>query len=79
MLKKGDLVSITYRTGYDKKGNPIMETLDRCVVDEINGANITVSHRVIGKGEDGRDQVEIHTQTFNIKSPDFVGVKPAAK
>lgn len=29
MLKKGDVVSVSYRKGYDKQGNPVMETLDR--------------------------------------------------
>ena len=76
MLKKGDVVSVSYRKGYDKQGNPVMETLDRCVVDEINGSNIKVSCRVIGQADDGQDQVETHTMNFNVNSPDFIRVTP---
>ena len=76
MLKKGDVVSVSYRKGYDKQGNPLMETYDRCVVEEINGSHIKVSCRVIGQSDDGKDQVEVHTMSFNVNSPDFVSVTP---
>ena len=76
MIKKGDVVSVSYRSGYDKHGNPIMETYDKCIVEEINGAHIEVSYRVVGQSDTGKEQVEIHTMSFNVNSPDFVSVKP---
>jgi hypothetical protein len=76
MIKKGDVVSVSYRSGYDKQGNPIMETYDKCIVEEINGAHIKVSYRVVGQSDQGKEQVEIHTMSFNVNSPDFVSVKP---
>jgi len=76
MLKKGDVVSVSYRSGYDKQGNPIMETYDKCIVEEINGSHLRVSYRVIGQSDDGKDIVEVHTMSFNVNSPDFVSVKP---
>ncbi len=77
MLKKGDVVSVSYRRGYDIKGNPIMETFDRCVVEEINGSQIQVSYRVIEKTSDGKDSLELHTMNFNVNSPEFISVEPA--
>ena len=40
MLKKGDVVSVSYRSGYDKQGNPVIETYDKCFVEEINGSHV---------------------------------------
>ena len=79
MFKKGDVVSVSYRRGYDKKGNPVMETYDRCVVEEMNGSHIKVSCRIIGSSADGKDSIEIHTMSFDINSPDFVGIKPQSR
>ena len=79
MLNKGDVVSVSYRRGYDKQGNPIIETYDKCIVEEINGSHIKVSYRVIGQSEDGKEQVEIHTMSFNVNSPDFISVTPQPK
>jgi hypothetical protein len=79
MLNKGDVVSVSYRSGYDKQGNPIMETYDKCIVEEINGSHIKVSYRVVGQSDDGKEQVEIHTMSFNVNSPDFVSVTPQQK
>jgi len=76
MLNKGDVVSVSYRRGYDKQGNPVMETYDKCIVEEIKGNNIKVSYRVIGQSDDGKDLVEVHTMSFNVNSPDFVSVTP---
>ena len=76
MLKKGDVVSVSYRSGYDKQGNPVMETYDKCIVDDINGSHIKVSYRVIGQSENGKDLVEVHTMSFNVNSPDFISVAP---
>jgi hypothetical protein len=79
MLKKGDVVSVSYRSGYDKQGNPVMETYDKCIVEEINGSHIKVSYRVIGKSDEGKEEVEVHTMSFNVNSPDFVSVTPQNK
>ena len=76
MLNKGDVVSVSYRSGYDKQGNPVMETYDKCIVEEINGSHIKVSYRVIAQSADGKDLVEVHTMSFNVNSPDFVSVTP---
>ncbi len=76
MLRKGDIVSVSYRSGYDKQGNPVMETYDKCVVEEINGSHIKVSYRVFGKSDAGKDEIEVHTMSFNVNSPDFVSVTP---
>lgn len=79
MLKKGDVVSVAYRKGFDKEGSPIIDTLDRCEVQEYSGGILRVTCRVVGKSADGRDQVEIHEVTFNVNSPDFVGITPKKK
>jgi hypothetical protein len=76
MFKKGDIVSVSSRKGFDQQGNPIIETIDRCEVEKYEGGMLTVSYRVIGKAADGKDQVEIHTITFNVNSPEFVGMRP---
>jgi|GEM_PF-1147898 len=79
MLKKGDVVSVSYRSGYDKQGNPIMETYDKCIVEEINGSHIKVSYRVVGRSDEGKEQLEIHTMSFNVNSPDFISITPQPK
>lgn len=73
MLKKGDRVSITTRKGFDAQGNPIMETLDWCEVEEYNGGVLTVAYRVVGTDEQGKEVLEIHTAVVNVNSPEFVG------
>jgi len=57
MLKKGDVVSVSYRSG----------------------SHIKVSYRVIGKSDEGKEEVEVHTMSFNVNSPDFVSVTPQNK
>jgi hypothetical protein len=76
MLKKGDVVSVSYRKGYDKQGNPVLETYEKCVVEEINGSHIKVIYRVIEQTPDGKDSVEFHTMSFNVNSPEFISVRP---
>ena len=79
MINKGDVVSVSYRSGYDKQGNPVMETYDKCIVEEINGSHIKVSYRVIGQAENGKDEVEVVTMSFNVNSPDFISITPHQK
>ena len=76
MLNKGDVVSVSYRRAYDKQGNPIMETYDKCIVEETSGSHVKVSYRVVGRSEEGKEQVEIHTMSFNVNAPDFVSITP---
>lgn len=76
MINKGDVVSVSYRRGYDKQGNPIMETYDKCIVEEINGSHVKVSYREIGTSNNGKDEVEVITMSFNVNSPDFVSITP---
>jgi hypothetical protein len=76
MLNKGDVVSVSYRSGYDKQGNPIMETYDKCIVEEINGSHVKVSYRIIGKSDEGKEEVEVITMSFNVNSPDFISITP---
>jgi hypothetical protein len=79
MLKKGDIISVSYRRGYDKQGNPVMETYDKCIVEEIQGSHIKVSYRVVGQSDEGKEQVQVLTMSFNVNSPDFVSVTPLPK
>jgi len=79
MLNKGDVVSVSYRSGYDKHGNPIMETYDKCIVEEINGSHIKVSYRIVGQSDEGKEQVQVVTMSFNVNSPDFVSITPHQK
>ncbi len=73
MLKKGDRVSITTRKGFDAQGNPIMETLDWCEVEEYSGGMLTVNYRAVGTDEQGKEVLEIRSMVVNVNSPDFVG------
>ena len=72
-MKKGDRVSITTRKGFDPQGNPIMETLDWCEVEDYTGGVLTVNSRVVGTDEQGKEVLEIHTIVVNVNSPEFVG------
>jgi hypothetical protein len=69
MLKKGDVVSVTFRSGYDKNGDAVMQTLDKCEVGTVTGSVVCVNYRLVVE-----DHVEIRQLTFDINSPEFVGV-----
>jgi hypothetical protein len=56
-----------------------METYDKCIVEEIKGSHIKVSYRVVGQSDEGKEQVQVLTMSFNVNSPDFVSVTPQPK
>ena len=75
MLKKGDRISIAYRTGKDAKGNYILDTLPDAEVEEYTGSMLRVRTFEKVPGPHG-DEVEIKHFVFNVNSPEFVGAIP---
>ena len=70
-FKKGDIVSIKYRSGLDKSGKPAFKTLERAEVLSCDGNHLKVGYRVVPNTvADGVDFVE---RSFDMSSPDFVG------
>jgi len=67
--KKGDILSITFRNGYDSKGNPIMMTLDRVEVLGCGDGLLQVAYRDVDKWH---DDVEIDRIVFNISASDIL-------
>jgi hypothetical protein len=45
MFNKGDIISISFRNGYDKQDNPIIETLERAEVLEFSDDWLSVAVR----------------------------------
>ena len=66
-------MSITTRKGFDAQGNPIMETLDWCEVEDYTGGVLRVNYRAVGCDEQGKEVVEVRTAVINVNSPEFVG------
>jgi hypothetical protein len=69
MYKKGDILSITFRNGYDLNGKPIMMTLDRAEVLGCADGRLQVTYRDVDKSHDG---VEIDRIVFNISTSDIL-------
>ncbi|MFH1232188.1 MAG: hypothetical protein V1709_11910 [Planctomycetota bacterium] len=69
MFKTGDIVSLTFRNGYDKNGNPILETLDRVEVLGYSDDWLQVSFRNVNT-PDG--SVELEKLSFRIKKSDIL-------
>ena len=67
MFRKGDILSITFRNGYDKDGNPSMLTLDRAEVLGCKDGLLQVAYRDVDKAH---DDVEINRVVFNIRTSD---------
>jgi hypothetical protein len=67
MIKKGDIISITFRNGYDKSGNPQWMTLDRAEVLGFENGLLKVAYRDVEKSH---DDVEIKKIVFNIRMSD---------
>ena len=44
-FRTGDIVSVTYRDGFDKSGKPILKTLDRAEVLSCDGKHLDVGYR----------------------------------
>ncbi|AGG06683.1 MULTISPECIES: hypothetical protein [Dehalococcoides] len=68
MLNKGDMVSVTYRVGWDQSGQAMLETLEHCTVEKYKDGILVVSYAT--KKD---DYVEIVNRTFDVNSPEFVG------
>ena len=69
MFKTGDIVSLTFRNGYDKNGNPILETLDRVEVLGYSDKWLHLSFRNVNT-PDG--SVELEKLSFRIKKSDIL-------
>lgn len=69
MYKKGDILSITFRNGYDNAGKPVMVTLDRAEVLGCKDGLLQVTYRDV---EDSHDDVEIDKIIFNINTSDIL-------
>jgi hypothetical protein len=67
MYKKGDVLSITFRNGYDANGKPIMMTLERAEVLNYADGLLQITYRDLDERHDG---VEIDRIVFNIKTSD---------
>ena len=75
MLKKGDRISISYRTGKDTKGNYLIDTLTDAEVEEYTGSILKVRIFEQVPGPQG-DEVDIKHFVFDVNSPEFVGALP---
>jgi len=69
MFNKGDIISFTFRNGYDKNGNPVFETLNRAEVLECTENWLRVSFRNVNT-PDG--SVELEKLSFRIKLSDIL-------
>lgn len=69
MYKKGDILSITFRNGYDRDGKPIMMTIERAEVLDCAGGLLQVTFRDV---DEHHKDVEINKITFNIKTSDVL-------
>ena len=69
MYKKGDLLSITFRNGYDPDGKPVMTTLERAEVLACDGGRLQVTYRDL---DNSHDDVEIDRIVFNISTSDVL-------
>jgi hypothetical protein len=65
MFKKGDILSITFRNGYDSQGNPIMMTIDRAEVLDCGNGLLQVAYRDV---DSSHSDVEIDRIVFNIST-----------
>jgi hypothetical protein len=67
-LQEGDIISITFRNGYDENGEPVFETLDRAEVLELNDEWLQVSFRNMDNPE---GDVVLEKLSFRISSCDI--------
>jgi len=68
MFNKGDIVSLTFRNGYDKNGNPILETLERVEVLGYSDDWLQVSFRNVNT-PDG--SIELEKLAFRLRLSDI--------
>jgi hypothetical protein len=67
--KKGDILSITFRNGYDAEGKPVMLTLERAEVLGCSGGRLQVTYRDVNRQH---DDVEIDGIAFDISMSDVL-------
>jgi len=69
MYKKGDILSITFRNGYDRNGKPLMLTLERAEVLDYTDGLLQVAYRDL---DESHNDVEIDKIVFNIRTSDML-------
>jgi hypothetical protein len=65
MFKKGDILTLTFRNGYDAQGQPIWVTLERAEVLGCANGRLRVTYRDLDTSHSG---VEIDQIAFDISS-----------
>ena len=68
-LKKGDIISITFRNGVDAEGNPVLTTLDRAEVLGCSGGKLQIAYRDLDKSH---SDAELDLLEFDIHNSDIV-------
>jgi hypothetical protein len=74
MFRKGDIVSVTYRDGYDAQDRPVLKTLERAEVLSCDGERLDVGYRDASSA----DEVRFVELSFNMKDSDLL-VKECAR
>ena len=69
MYRKGDILSITFRNGYDCNGNPIMMTIERAEVLGCGNGRLQVTYRDVC---DCHSDVEIDKIVFDISTSELL-------
>jgi len=69
MYRKGDILSITFRNGYDGDGKPIMLTIERAEVLGCASGLLQVTFRDV---DASHDDVEIDRIVFNISTSEVL-------
>jgi hypothetical protein len=69
MFKKGDILTLTFRNGYDAQGQPIWVTLERAEVLGCANGRLQVTYRDLDKSH---SDVEIDQIAFDISTQDAV-------
>jgi hypothetical protein len=65
MFKKGDILTLTFRNGYDAQGQPIWVTLERAEVLGCANGRLQVTYRDL---DASHSDVEIDQIAFDISS-----------
>ena len=69
-FKKGDIVSVNYRDGYDKNGQPIIKTIERAEVLGCEGDYLKLGYRQVPNNwKDGVNFVELD---FDMRSAEII-------
>jgi len=68
MFRKGDIVSVTYRSGWDKNGQPILKNLERAEVLGCAGDRLDVGYR----DASSKDEVRFVELSFDMRNSDIL-------